>query len=84
MCAYGKPYPTRCFDDADEVVLVDIPADELLETLESRQVYVPLQAERAANNFFRKGNLMPCASWRCGGLRIGSRGTFRPIASTSR
>jgi len=39
-------------------VLVDIPADELLERLKAGKVYVPQQAERAANNFFRKGNLM--------------------------
>jgi len=38
------------FDDADEVVLVDIPADELLERLKAGKVYVPQQAERAANN----------------------------------
>src|SRR5258707_182046 len=50
--------PDTVFDDADEVVLVDIPADELLERLKAGKVYVPLQAERAANNFFRKGNLM--------------------------
>src|SRR5260221_11056986 len=50
--------PDTAFDDADEVVLVDIPADELLERLKAGKVYVPLQAERAANNFFRKGNLM--------------------------
>ena len=50
--------PDTVFDDADEVVLVDIPAEELLERLKSGKVYVPQQAERAANNFFRKGNLM--------------------------
>jgi two-component system sensor histidine kinase KdpD len=50
--------PDTAFDDADEVVLVDIPADELLERLRVGKVYVPQQAERAANNFFRKGNLM--------------------------
>jgi two-component system sensor histidine kinase KdpD len=50
--------PDTVFDDADEVVLVDIPADELLERLKAGKVYVPQQAERAANNFFRKGNLM--------------------------
>jgi two-component system sensor histidine kinase KdpD len=50
--------PDTVFDDADEVVLVDIPADELLERLRAGKVYVPQQAERAANNFFRKGNLM--------------------------
>src|ERR1700723_3002690 len=50
--------PDTVFDDADEVVLVDIPAGELLERLKAGKVYVGQQAERAANNFFRKGNLM--------------------------
>jgi two-component system, OmpR family, sensor histidine kinase KdpD len=50
--------PDTVFDDAEEVVLVDIPAEELLERLKAGKVYVPLQAERAANNFFRRGNLM--------------------------
>ena len=50
--------PDTAFDDADEVVLVDIPAEDLLERLKAGKVYVPQQAERAANNFFRKGNLM--------------------------
>jgi two-component system sensor histidine kinase KdpD len=50
--------PDTFFDDADEVVLVDIPADELLARLKAGKVYVQQQAERAANNFFRKGNLM--------------------------
>ncbi|MEP6885992.1 MAG: two-component system sensor histidine kinase KdpD [Gammaproteobacteria bacterium] len=50
--------PDTVFDDADEVVLVDIPAEELLQRLRAGKVYVPLQAERAADNFFRKGNLM--------------------------
>src|ERR1700736_4349600 len=50
--------PDTVFDDADEVVLVDIPADELLERLKAGKVYVPQQGGRAANNFFRKGNLM--------------------------
>ena len=50
--------PDTVFDDAEEVVLVDIPADELLERLRAGKVYLPQQVERAANNFFRKGNLM--------------------------
>jgi len=50
--------PDTVFDDADEVVLVDIPADELLARLKAGKVYIPQQAERAAENFFRKGNLM--------------------------
>jgi two-component system, OmpR family, sensor histidine kinase KdpD len=50
--------PDTVFDDAEEVVLVDIPAEELLERLRAGKVYLPQQVERAANNFFRKGNLM--------------------------
>jgi two-component system sensor histidine kinase KdpD len=50
--------PDKVFDAADEVVLVDIPADELLARLKAGKVYVPQQAEHAAHNFFRKGNLM--------------------------
>lgn len=50
--------PDKVFDQADEVVLVDIPADELLTRLKAGKVYLPQQAERAANNFFRRGNLM--------------------------
>ena len=50
--------PDTFFDRADEVVLVDTPADELLARLKVGKVYLPAQAERAGRNFFRKGNLM--------------------------
>src|SRR5882757_4725624 len=50
--------PDTVFDAAHEVVLVDIPAEELLTRLKLGRVYIPEQAERAADNFFRKGNLM--------------------------
>jgi len=50
--------PDTVFDAADEVVLVDIPAEELLARLKAGKVYMEAQAEHAANNFFRKGNLM--------------------------
>lgn len=50
--------PDTFFDRADEVVLVDTPAEELIARLAAGKVYMPTQAERAARNFFRKGNLM--------------------------
>ncbi len=50
--------PDHVFDGANEVVLVDVPADELLKRLKAGKVYLPEQAERAAKGFFRKGNLM--------------------------
>lgn len=50
--------PDHLFDEADEVVVVDIPPDELLERMRAGKVYLPQQAERAAAHFFRKGNLL--------------------------
>jgi len=50
--------PDHVFDMADEVTLVDLPPDELLRRLKDGKVYIPHQAERAAKNFFRKGNLI--------------------------
>ncbi len=50
--------PDRVFAAADEVELVDLPPDELLERLADGKVYVPEKARRAAQNFFRKGNLI--------------------------
>lgn len=54
----NETLPDTFFDAADEVVLVDVPADELLARLKAGKVYLPAQAERASTNFFRKGNLM--------------------------
>ncbi len=54
----AETVPDTVFDAADEVVLVDIPADELLARLKGGKVYGAPQAERAARNFFRKGNLI--------------------------
>ena len=50
--------PDHVFDAADEVVLVDLPPDELLARLKAGKVYIAQQAERAMQNFFRKGNLI--------------------------
>lgn len=54
----SETLPDTVFDEADEVVLVDIPADELLSRLKAGKVYQAQQAERASRNFFRKGNLI--------------------------
>ena len=50
--------PDTVLDEADEVVLVDVTPDELAARLAAGKVYLPQQAERAAQNFFRKGNLI--------------------------
>lgn len=50
--------PDHIFDDADEVVVVDISPEELLKRLKAGKVYPLEQAERASRNFFRLGNLL--------------------------
>ena len=50
--------PDTVLDDADELVMVDATPDELIGRLRAGKVYLPQQAERAAQNFFRKGNLV--------------------------
>jgi len=50
--------PDRVFANADEVELVDLPPDDLLGRLVEGKVYVEEKARRAAERFFRKGNLI--------------------------
>ncbi len=54
----GETVPDRIFAEANEVVLVDLTPDDLLVRLREGKVYLPEQAERAIQNFFRKGNLI--------------------------
>ncbi|MBK0019291.1 sensor histidine kinase KdpD [Kosakonia sp. S42] len=50
--------PDRVFDSASDVVLVDLPVDDLLARLNSGKVYLPISIEQAQRNFFRRGNLI--------------------------
>jgi two-component system sensor histidine kinase KdpD len=50
--------PDSLLENADDVELIDLPPDELLKRLREGKIYLPQQAERAIDNFFRKGNLM--------------------------
>jgi two-component system sensor histidine kinase KdpD len=45
-------------EQADEVELVDLPAEDLRRRLKEGKVYVPHQAAEAVENFFREGNLI--------------------------
>jgi two-component system sensor histidine kinase KdpD len=49
--------PDRVLDEASEIEIIDLPPDELLTRLQEGKVYVPEQARRAIQKFFRKGNL---------------------------
>ena len=50
--------PDSILDEADELELADLSADDLLQRLREGKVYVPEQAARAIDQFFRKGNLI--------------------------
>src|SRR6266480_2826824 len=52
-----RTIPDRVFEEADEIVLVDLPPDELLKRLSEGKVYVPDAAARAIENFFKPQNL---------------------------
>lgn len=49
--------PDHIVEIADEIELIDLPVDELIERLRAGKVYVPEQAERALEHFFKPGNL---------------------------
>jgi len=49
--------PDEIFENADEVELVDLSADELLQRLSEGKVYVHERSKEALENFFRLGNI---------------------------
>ena len=50
--------PDSVLEQADEVELVDLPAEDLRRRLKEGKVYVAHQAAEAVENFFREGNLI--------------------------
>ncbi|MEO8027576.1 MAG: sensor histidine kinase KdpD, partial [Bryobacteraceae bacterium] len=54
----SETIPDSILDQADEIELIDLPVNELHRRMEEGKVYVPAQAERAMENFFRPGNLI--------------------------
>jgi two-component system, OmpR family, sensor histidine kinase KdpD len=49
--------PDSVLADADQIVNVDLPAEDLIERLRAGKVYPPERAERAMANFFTTPNL---------------------------
>ncbi|MFC3834274.1 sensor histidine kinase KdpD [Deinococcus rufus] len=49
--------PDHVLANADEVVLVDLPPDDLRQRLRDGQVYAPEKVEQALGNFFTTANL---------------------------
>lgn len=50
--------PDSLLERADELELIDLPPEELIDRLNEGKVYLPEQAGRAIESFFRKGNLI--------------------------
>jgi len=50
--------PDSIIERADEIEVVDLPPDELIERLRHGKVYIPEQAGKAIDHFFRRGNLL--------------------------
>ena len=50
--------PDSVLAQAHELKLVDLPPDDLLERMRDGKVYLGPQAQRAIDNFFKKGNLI--------------------------
>jgi two-component system sensor histidine kinase KdpD len=49
--------PDSVLNEADDVVLIDLPPAELIERLNQGKIYLPENAKRATEKFFRLGNL---------------------------
>ncbi|MDX2259601.1 MAG: sensor histidine kinase KdpD [Hyphomicrobiaceae bacterium] len=49
--------PDRVLEKADEVVVIDLPPEELIQRLKEGKVYLPDTARRAIDQFFRPSNL---------------------------
>ncbi len=49
--------PDRVIDEASDIEVIDLPPEELLVRLKEGKVYIPDQAARAIQEFFRQGNL---------------------------
>lgn len=56
--AVRETVPDSVLERADQVELVDLPPEELIKRLHEGKVYVPDQAARAIESFFRPGNLI--------------------------
>jgi two-component system sensor histidine kinase KdpD len=55
--AVRETVPDRVLQQAQDVVLVDIPPGELIQRLQEGKVYLPETARRATQKFFTPGNL---------------------------
>ena len=50
--------PDKVLQDADEVVNIDLTAEELINRLKAGKIYRPEKIELALNNFFKTENIL--------------------------
>ena len=55
--AVRETVPDKVLERADEIVVVDLPPEELIKRLKEGKVYLPDNARRAIDQFFKLGNL---------------------------
>ena len=55
--AIRETVPDKVLDEADEIVVVDLPPEELIQRLKEGKVYLPENARRAVDQFFKPSNL---------------------------
>jgi two-component system sensor histidine kinase KdpD len=55
--AVRETIPDKVLERADEIVVVDLPPEELIKRLKEGKVYLPDNARRAIDQFFKLGNL---------------------------
>ncbi len=49
--------PDKVLEKADEIVIIDLPPEELIQRLKEGKVYLPENARRAIDQFFKPSNL---------------------------
>ncbi len=49
--------PDKALEKADEIVVIDLPPEELIQRLKEGKVYLPENARRAIDQFFKPSNL---------------------------
>lgn len=55
--AVRETVPDKVLEKADEIVVVDLPPEELIKRLKEGKVYLPDNARRAVDQFFKASNL---------------------------
>lgn len=55
--AVRETVPDKVLERADEIVVVDLPPEDLIQRLKEGKVYLPDNARRAMDQFFQMGNL---------------------------